>query len=351
MADRVADEVGQYPFEQGRIGLKRRYRFEVLHIDGGPAPGRQVQRLQCGRQDLLQRGGPQAERERAGLQAAEIEQVLHQAVEPVQGHLGGLQEFRAVLGGDLDLLVAQRADRGQRPCQGGSQVVAHGSEQGGAQAVGGLDGFDLGGGLGQPGSLDRRADMRGEGGQHASLGGRQRTTAQDEEGFVPGRHRKGGARLATGGTSALRSRTDVGRFGSQFDGVHAERLPSTFQQGRNRLVASDDAARERRHGFRFCRGPRGTAGEAQGPVRRGCHGGGDDGEDHQRQHTVRVAHGELAHWRHEPVVEEQGSGERRDQSGDHPADAGHAHDGHEEQQRLAGEVQRAAHAVESEGEQ
>ena len=217
-----------------RVGQHGRNLLQVPYLDLRGVGQR-------GRQDLLERGGAQVQGERACLQSAEVEQVLHQSVQLGHRLVGGGEELVPVLVGELHVTAAQRGDGGPAGGERGAQVVADRPQQRRTHPVGGPDRFDLGGGLGEPGPFDGGADVRGEGGEDAPLGGREGTAAQDEPGVGADGHRE-----VTAGHVV-----PSGRLVDQLRRVHAEGLPGTFQQRRDRRAAAHDGAREGRHGLRL----------------------------------------------------------------------------------------------------
>ncbi len=130
--------------------------------------------------------------------------------------------------------------------------------------------------------------MRGEGGEHTPLRRRHVAPPQHQTGTGTGRH---------GGDAR-----GVGRFVDQLRRLHAEGLPGAFQQGRDRLAAVHDAAREGRHRLRLRGGTGGSARQPQGTVDDGGHRGGHDGEHRQRQQGVRIVEREGPYGRNEPVA-------------------------------------------------
>ena len=130
----VGDQVGDGPLEQGRVGLR----------PAGASRARRRRRRGLGRPRLAEarrRRPPRGRRrrrrhdERAGLEAAHVEQVADEAVEPVGLLVDGDEErSRCVVGpGDVVLEQARhrRLDRRERR----AQVVATRAEQRGAQVV------------------------------------------------------------------------------------------------------------------------------------------------------------------------------------------------------------------------
>ena len=114
----------------------------------------------------------------AGLQPAHVQQVVHQAGEPVQGLVGGEQQLVVVLRRPLDVVAAEAGHRRLRGRQRGAQVVPDGREQCGAHPVALGDGDRGGGRLAQPVPLQDHRGLRGERPDHPLVLGAQRPTPQ-----------------------------------------------------------------------------------------------------------------------------------------------------------------------------
>ena len=107
---RVVDQVGHHPLEQGPVGDDRREVFGHVHdhfVGPGPEAGQRGQRPPPSTVTGTRLGA-----DGAGLEAAHVEQVADQAVEAVGLLLDGAQELRLLLGRPGDLPLAEAADRG-----------------------------------------------------------------------------------------------------------------------------------------------------------------------------------------------------------------------------------------------
>jgi hypothetical protein len=91
--DRVADQVAQHPLDPARIDLRDHRRLRQAQLDGHPDPlGETGQPLGDPLHDRHQIGVLGVQRGEAGVEAADLEQVGEQALEPVQL---GLQQLGA----------------------------------------------------------------------------------------------------------------------------------------------------------------------------------------------------------------------------------------------------------------
>lgn len=163
--------------------------------------------------------------------AAEVEEVLDQPVQLGHGFVGGGEELVPVRVGELHIAAAQRGDCGPSGGERGAQVVADRPEERRTHPVGGLDRFDLGCGLGEPGPFDGGAHVCRESGQHASLGGRESAASQHQEGAGARGH----------DCCAVLPR----RLVDQYRRVHSEGLTGAFHKSGDRRTAAHDGARER----------------------------------------------------------------------------------------------------------
>ena len=93
MLQRVGEQVGQDPLEQARIGQHQ--REAVGH--GYLHPDRILQPEQRDRGHLVNRRGAQEGLQRSGMQAAHVEQVADQGVEPVGVLLDGREQVGLVV--------------------------------------------------------------------------------------------------------------------------------------------------------------------------------------------------------------------------------------------------------------
>ena len=123
---------------------------------------------------LVDQGGrlvPAAIRlERAALQARQVQQVAHDAVEPMRLLLDGLGEAAPRLVVPLHVALAQAAGRGQDRGQRRAQVVAHRVEQRRLHLVGAAQHLGFIGLVAQPRPIHRSPQLRRHGLQQAHLG-------------------------------------------------------------------------------------------------------------------------------------------------------------------------------------
>ena len=169
VGQRVGEQVGQHPLQQSRVGPDQRQAVGDAELH----PAAAVQAAQRDRGDLVDRGRPQERLQRPDRQAAHVQQVADQGVEPVRGPLDRGQQRRLVGLGPGDIGLAQRADarldRGQR----GAQVVADRGQQRGAHPV----------------ALGQRLGLRGLRAQPVPVqgrGGLRRVAVQQSLGQRPG---------------------------------------------------------------------------------------------------------------------------------------------------------------------
>ncbi len=146
VAQRVAQQVGERAFEQPGIGAQQRQAFG----DVEPDRVRARQPVQRQRRDLLDRHRLDERLQRTGLQAAHVEQVGDQPVEPVGGVLDGREQLLLVILGVGDVGLPQAADARLDRCQRRTQVVADRGEKCGPHPVSGLERLGLRGLGAQP---------------------------------------------------------------------------------------------------------------------------------------------------------------------------------------------------------
>ena len=258
--------------------------------------------------------------QRAGLQPAHVEQVLHQPDQLVQRLLGGGQQFGAVGVAERDVVAAQAGHRRLGRRERGAQVVADRGEQGAAQPVGLAEsGWPPPparpavpvAARPRPGPRRPRppAGRRRRGSVHTGRATARRRSARRRRprpgahGTVaddwprPARRRGRAARSASPPLSGRRSSRvtlvspNVSRTcsSSAFSGRPPRRtLPAT--------VDSVSAS------ARALRGLDGTPG---GEVDHGAHGHRDEQEDQQRQQVLAVGDGELVDRWGEEVVQQR----------------------------------------------
>ena len=158
---RVGEQVGEHPLEQPGIGPDE---GQVVGHDDQHLV-RVVQAAQRHRGDLVHRGRAQERLKRPGLQAAHVEQVADERVEPVGVLLDVGEQLGLVLGGPAHVGLPQarhaRLDRGERR----AQVVAHRAQQRGPHPVALRERLRLGCLGAQPGTVkggDRLGGVAGE---------------------------------------------------------------------------------------------------------------------------------------------------------------------------------------------
>ncbi len=244
VADGVAHQVDQHPFQQRRVGDDLR---EVVGDRGLDVDAQRAQVVDGAGDDLVHGQRFQGHAQHAGLQAAHVEQVGHQAVEFHQRLVCGGQEFAAVFRRPRDLLAAQRLHRRFGRGQRGAQVVADRGQQRGAHLVGGRQRFRLLGGFGQTLLAQRHRDLGGEGLQDAAVGGveeraarRQDQVVVDDDVGVAGRRvrRSGGPPVVAMMFQVLVS----GARSSRVTRRQAEGLPQPRQQRRQGRLAAQHVA-------------------------------------------------------------------------------------------------------------
>ena len=177
VAHRVADEVGDDAFQQGRVGENGRQVVGYVESDGMHRRSEVVER---GWHDLVEPDGSDEDAQGTGLEPAHVEQVLHQPDESIQGLLRGGEPILPLLHRPPDLGAAQTRDgrlgRGQR-CP---EVVADRGEERRSGAVGGRKGHGGGGRFGESALLESNGGLCGERGEHSPVGCDQGAAAKDE---------------------------------------------------------------------------------------------------------------------------------------------------------------------------
>ena len=267
-------------------------------------------------------------------EAAHVQQVLHQAVEPVGLVVDGLQQDAGLVGSEGELVGEQagggRLDRGQR----GAQVVADRGQQGRSQLVGPGQRVGLGRLGVEPVALERGGQLGGEGGEDLPvLGGEARTPqgqdlpvgqGEDHGGLVgvsrwlltggghrcPDRRRSCRAEVAPPGTCPSQSGARPRPRGGT--------PPQFLEQGGQGIALRGDhpPGHPGQHpgiGPRLDGGGRPPGRE----VHQHAHHAGGDQEHDQGQDVAGVGDGEGVDGRREEVVGQEESGKWR------PAAAGH----------------------------
>ena len=219
---------------------------------------------------------------RAGVEAAHVEEVADEAVQPVGFGVDGLGELAALL--DVPRHVGLEEARGRRldRRQRRAEVVADGLEQRGAELVG----------LGQPGRHGRLglepAGLQGQGrgcdrkrAQHPLVVGRQVGAPQDEHGAAVAGEVPSLAVERLGGRVGPGAGVDdpsVVAVGQQRDGVEGERGAELVEQAGQRVRLADEDAAGPGQRARLGPGLQRLAAAAGDPVDEdaGPDGGGDE---------------------------------------------------------------------------
>ena len=94
VALRVGHQVDDHPLEQTGVDHDVGQLLRQVQHDG---PGFDAEVVERPGDDVLHGHRPGADRQRAGLQSAEVQQVLDQCGQPVEGVVGGLEELAAVV--------------------------------------------------------------------------------------------------------------------------------------------------------------------------------------------------------------------------------------------------------------
>ena len=123
--ERVVDEVRDRTLQERRIGMDGRQRFR--HIDGD-ARGPFSEIDDRGGDDFVDEHRSCRDTERAGLQAAHVEQLSDERIEAVGGLLDRRLELIALLRRPVDVVLSKAADRRLDRGQGRPQIVRHGLE-------------------------------------------------------------------------------------------------------------------------------------------------------------------------------------------------------------------------------
>ena len=163
VAQRVGEQVGQHPLEQARVGEHQRQ--PVGHVELQRLAG-VVQTAQRDRRHLVDRGRAQERLQRAGVQAAHVEQVADQRVEPVRVLLDRGQQRRLVGSGSSCTSVCRRLlTLALIEASGVRRSWLTAREQRGAHPVALGQRLGLGGLGAQPLPVQRGGGLGGEAGQ------------------------------------------------------------------------------------------------------------------------------------------------------------------------------------------
>ena len=120
-----------------RPGVGEHARERPPETSTSTAPSARAEAAERGGEHLLEPDRRRADLERARLEAAHVEQVADERVQPVGLLVDRAQEVVARLGRPLDVLLEQARDGGLDAGERRAQVVRHGGEERGPQLVGG----------------------------------------------------------------------------------------------------------------------------------------------------------------------------------------------------------------------
>ncbi len=263
-------------------------------------------------QDLVERHRPGEDRQHAGLQAAQVEQVVHQSGQPVQRLVGRRQqlvplgsvqstsELRRLV---TDAFAEASGDRRSWPTARSSAVRSLSASASGLASA--------------AASLSRARSTRAAACAAKAPTSRRSSAASDR----PCRTRTRSSRAGNLGVAVLRAAAGrrTGR-GDRSPGLgqlvvvhplhqagagHPEGLADALQQRRQGGLAAQHGAGQGRQGLGLGRGAGRLPGTAGGPVDHRAHQRRDQHEDAQRQGVVRLGDGEGPGRRGEEVVQYQ----------------------------------------------
>ena len=138
MPDGVRHDVREGPLEEPGVG---EHAWEVIrHVDQHPVRGR-ADAAQGDGDDLLQPHRQGVHVERSRLEAAHVEKVAHERVEPVGVLVDRMEELVSLGLGPHDVVGQERGDRGLDPGQWRAEVVRHCRQDRGPQLVRGGKGL------------------------------------------------------------------------------------------------------------------------------------------------------------------------------------------------------------------
>ena len=356
---RVADDVDQNPFEQSRVG---QHRGQVVGDAQEDPVGRGADLVERPRYGVLDpdRGGCDAER--AGLQAAHVEQVVDEPGEPVEGLVGGGEQLGAVRGAERE--VATQARDGGR---GGGQGVRRSWLTAASSAVR-IRSASASGRAWAASAASRscRSAM-------AACAANASTTRRS----AAGRDRPRSTRVtvsSTGTSTSALVRREAGGLahrrrdlpgvrvvlpvrtvrgvGTAFQERHRperERLPHVLQQRLERAGATQHAAGDGGQRLGVRAGPGRVAGAPGGEVDDPGDRAGDEDEHDEREDVLPLGDAERPDRGREEVVQQQGPADRGQHRRPEPADQRDAHHGCQEQQHVAGQGQVGAEQQEEGG--
>ena len=230
MTHGVLDEIGDGTLEEP--GVREHQRQRLVGLVAHRLVRDSAQRLL---QHLVEGHRLQDRPHGAGLDAAEVEQVRQQGVEPV-GRVGGVvEQGRAVGLRECQCRVLQRRDGGLDAGERRAQVMRHGRDQGRADGVGLAQARRVGSPSGQPVALQDGGRLGRERVEHAAIRGGKGCTGQGHDeagpgvdgnvGVVDGPGRDVPRDLHHGHAAAVRGSLE------ERGAAHAERLAGLVEQG------------------------------------------------------------------------------------------------------------------------
>ena len=254
--------------------------------------------------------------ERAGLQPAHVEEVRDELGERVEALGGGVEQLLALLGGEVEVGRAQRADRRRRRRERAPEVVAHRGEECRAHPVGlgerprGLRG--LGEGAVLDGLVDLgRDDLRAGGARMPRGPGRAaRARACSPIGTFVTRSSRVGSPSATRGSPSTSRRTPVRPNASRVRVTIACSASSPRSTLPASVASSCDSAAAR---WADARAPGGLVDDV-------AHEQRVRDVEHEREELPRVADGERVQRLDEEEVQRESRQHRREQRGPDAAD-------------------------------
>ena len=269
----VGEQVGQDPLEQARVGEHQREAVRHRHLH----PQRVVQPEQGDRRHLVDRRGAQERLQRSGVQAAHVQQVADQGVEPVGVLLDRREQVGLVGLGPLHVGLPQAADAGLDRRQRRAQVVADGREQRGPHPVALGERLGLGGLGAQPFPVQGGGRLGGVAGQQRRRGRvRLPGDQQDQVAADVEAGRGGQAALdAAGGGPHPPAGDPLLQFG-----LAAVGPGQVLEHGRGRIGTAQDGLRQLEQRGRLFPGPRGLHGA---PGREVDHAADRDRDGHEQQ--------------------------------------------------------------------
>ena len=162
-AERVGDDVGDRPLEEGGVGLTEGHRLR--HVDLGSVPvGGTL--LSAAATMSSERDRRALQGEGATLQPAHVEQVRDHPVETVGGGIDGAQQLLPISRGPVHVVLLQARHGGLDGGERGPQIVGDRLQEGPAQRIGLGEVLGEGHLLAQRPALQRQPELVREGPQH-----------------------------------------------------------------------------------------------------------------------------------------------------------------------------------------